>query len=615
MAGEPYQLSNLVLDLDAEDSPHVRVFNDEDLATETIKWGYDPAIDVTKEKVAVFLEELADGVERMESVASTYFSKLHISDPDVFAVTLLGGSKVDSMFTDGALTTSNHAQYRASLIKVLQRNGITDRVIARDANRVIHFMLHRQRLIPPIPHSPSDQERGLVAADVRPVQAAARACRNLDELRRFCSRLIQFDGGQFLTGPAGHEIVQLCRQFRGPENDRIILAFLNNIMIRQKTRGSDIGRALSLLGLRIASEVSDLPSTIRYFEVCLKNDWTGGVTDHCDQPHMSIFALLNMVSKRRGSEDVDLRCQVLTLLTGQSLTHSSGLGSIQQLLNHQESKADLHSYISYIHLLGELGALRTLWFEWEFIHRRPAVNRWPLPHIAVHGFAKAVERFANILGPKATSLGKSAPEGSLRDAYTTVAGDIDGNALLDLKSIVNLGQHRVGTASNAKAEGQLVISEQRVMAAFRETSINQALPELCNVISIAKWTDAADGTVDLNGPDLGLKVEEPPVPGQKLGSSRGIYEDELLRTTKPNSLPTLEDEIEDYRHNLLGRFEAEVSEPETEKNTSRLSKPSKPDESAFVDVNGNEIMDGRKDHIPPKRPSQSGEGAGRREKQ
>ena len=66
-----FQLPNVVLDLDAEDNPHGRQYDDVDEEIEVAKWARNEKVDAIAERLEVFSEEMVETEAFMKSTAST----------------------------------------------------------------------------------------------------------------------------------------------------------------------------------------------------------------------------------------------------------------------------------------------------------------------------------------------------------------------------------------------------------------------------------------------------------------------------------------------------------------------------------------------------------------
>ncbi|KAF3770528.1 hypothetical protein M406DRAFT_354487, partial [Cryphonectria parasitica EP155] len=82
-----FELPNLVLDLDAEDSPHVRPFDKKkDGPLQRSQWGYDPAVDEAEEFSRKMTLASKKDLGKLHSVTTSpekALRRVHISDLDV----------------------------------------------------------------------------------------------------------------------------------------------------------------------------------------------------------------------------------------------------------------------------------------------------------------------------------------------------------------------------------------------------------------------------------------------------------------------------------------------------------------------------------------------------
>lgn len=430
-----FDLPDVVLDLDAEDSPHVRPFNRKDAARQRVKWGYNPIIPEVEERVAQLQRDIEQDEAKMRHILAARHHPYKISDLDVLSVALLGGKATASSQVDGD-TVSGQSQRCDVFLKgrdrAMDANGIPQRILAGEANTIIHFLLHRQHLASASHETASASTKdGVNTSDT--FEGAVHHCKTLWRLERLCLHSLS-SGHETISPTSMDYIASWSRNFRSimskPYNQHA-LKFVNNLTMRQLSAGTDLSPSLSRLGLVLASNLGLLPAIIQYLHICLSQGFIGKSTQ--DKPATLgaigegiIVALEQGDGSARGT-----RPELFTLLTGRTLAGST----VQPALfgsNLSSREEDSHTHHIYVQLLGQLGAYRLLWHSWKRGTGERMRQYEPFYYAAFIRCAEVLRDAKNVAGLDCA----------------TATGDPERDAELDLQAIDALDAHHASSTSS-----------------------------------------------------------------------------------------------------------------------------------------------------------------------
>ena len=470
-----FELPDVVLDLDAEDSPHVRPFNKKDAVRQRAKWGYDPIIPEVGKRVAELQRDIRQDDDKMRHILAARHHHYKISDLDVLSVALLGGNAAASSQVDG-----ESAGDRSQLVNVslrgrdhaLDANGIPQRILAGDANTIIHFLLHRQHLASASHETASASTKdGVNTMDT--FEGAVQHCRSLMKLQRLCLHSLS-SGHEPISPTSMDHIASWLRNFRSimlkPYNQHA-LKFVNNLTMRQLSANTDLSPSLSRLGLVLAANLGLLPAIIQYLHICLSQGFIGKSTQ--DKPATLdaigegiIGALEQGDGSARGT-----RPELFTLLTGRTLAGST----VQPALfgsSISSREEDPHTHHIYVQLLGQLGAYRLLWHSWK----RGADERMrqyePYYYAAFIRCAEVLRDAKNVAGLDCT----------------TATGDLERDAELDLQAIDALDAHHASSTSSEDPYAFRIrnpLPWNEINEVFRSSDIHHAVTRINDLITSA----------------------------------------------------------------------------------------------------------------------------------
>lgn len=467
------ELPDVVLDLDAEDSPYVRPFDKQDAVQQRAKWGYSPIFPEVEQRVDKLRAHILKDGENMRQMAAARHHPLKISDHDVLSVALLGGNAGASSLADGEAVDQG-ARRRDALLEhrdwAMRANGIPQRILRRDANTIIHFMLHRQQLASASHETASTSSDG-DANSSDTFEDAFHSCKGIVKLERLCSSSLS--SGQI--SPASMDLVaRRLEDFKNSNPKRHTqhaLKLVNNFTMRLLSANADLSPSMSLLGLVMAANLRLLPAIMQYLHICLSQGFIGKSQDKPEMLGEIGQGILGALERGDGSAR-GTRPELFTLLTGRTHVGSA----VQPALfgsSFSSSAEDPHTHHIYIQLLGQLGAYRLLWHSWK----RGAKEM--MRHYELHYYAAFV-RCAEVLRDAKSVAGLDC---------TTATGDLERDAELDLQAIDALDAHYASSTSSAAPytwHFQDLPSWDEISKVFESPEIHQAVARMNDLIRSAE---------------------------------------------------------------------------------------------------------------------------------
>lgn len=478
-----FELPDVVLDLDAEGSPHVRAFNpSKDGPIQESKWGYDPdLVEVEKEANLMKLAMKRD-LNKLRSATEVPFSGLRLSDVDIMAVALMDQPTNLDFNTNSPAQRHDTGTRRATKLQSdLDRNGIPRRV-AKDATKIIPFMLNRRQLALEALMDPS--KRGPHAVnDEQDLNFGIASCRDLASLKRLCSRIDRPDSGIDLSADATDHVHARLLEFlqSGDEgtSPADILRFINNMTINRLSANKALNRSMTLFGLQLAADLGLLSCILQYLQICLS---TGFLTSQDESVTLtrSLVAKALLASLERGECAArGSRQQIFTLVTGKGTDKSK---SVPALLGLFTKDHDPESEIFKLKagLLGELGALRLLIHQWrQRAQKDQQLGNDDIEEVSVQAFSRCSQVLSGAIGEK-TSVSVN---------LTKITGDIEEDARLDLQNINAVDAIYASRGGNISEDSLAALKEafsvDSIKDAFKEPDMRAVMRRLHELIKKA----------------------------------------------------------------------------------------------------------------------------------
>lgn len=474
-----FELPDVVLDLDAEDSPYVRPFNEQDAAQQKAKWGYDPIIPEVEKRVRELdADIIKDGITMRQMLAARH-DPFKISDHDVLSVALLGGDVGASSLADGESKDQGDPR-RNALLKsrghAMHANGIPQRILEGDANTIVHFMLHRQKLASASHEtaSASTESDAKTASDT--FQTAVERCKSIVQLERLCSSSL-LSGHEDITATSMDHVARRLEKLKTgsglDQQTSHALKLVNNLTMRRLSANADLSPSMSRLGLVMAANLRLLPAIMQYLHICLSQGFIGNSQDKSETLGVIGQGILETLEQGDGSAR-GTRPELFTLVTGRTVAGSA----VQPALfgsSVSSRKEDPHTHHIYVQLLGQLGAYRLLWHSWK----RGAEER--MRHYEPFYYAAFV-RCVEVLHNAKSVVGLDC---------TTATGDLERDAELDLQAIDALDAHHASSTSSKVPYTSHIKSPpswDEISKVFKSPEIHQAAARVNNLIASAAMT-------------------------------------------------------------------------------------------------------------------------------
>ncbi|RKU40313.1 hypothetical protein DL546_001942 [Coniochaeta pulveracea] len=375
---EPFSISRVILDLDAEDSPYVRHFGFRpnaygrlvpysDRKKQKDVWNHDPKLDALVERMDDFKHEIRASEEKWHAPLEL-FDPRRISKRDIMEVVLLGiGDEPNGKSLDANRgTIGAGAKEPEPLRHFLQASGVPDRVLS-DEVKTLDFVAAWRKAHP----VPVLDRHNLPPS---PVQGHV-PWPGLHSFKRALAAQL----GNGIEETSQDEGNQVCDHFWGNLDGNSSLSPWSTQVIVDGLRTEDPVEALALLhntALRLASNRlgnCHFPDTITKYaiELAIQTDNFSTIPTflYRNLPEINKFTVETWLEKNQTSETTaKQRLGFLGLLVkkiagSRDMEHNSYKVSTRGGLRSNEG--DYDAYGPYVQALGSIGAIRTLWHEWH----------------------------------------------------------------------------------------------------------------------------------------------------------------------------------------------------------------------------------------------------------
>ncbi|PSR93963.1 hypothetical protein BD289DRAFT_472768 [Coniella lustricola] len=504
------ELPDVVLELDAEDSPYVRPFDaTEDGRAQRAKWGYDPDVDEARHYVTELKRDVSADAKKIAHAArrgSYALNATHISNHEVLMVALLGGNNVSKALrhSESDTTSDQDVFARKCALKALTTYGVPSSILEQGPGKVIPFMLQRQA------HS-ENALRGLLHKTLENVQqqqqeqqctqqplqdeqlfdtqiniqsylfaAHVKKCQFAYELRKMCTLLhsptlpsLDVDV-EVLDEVTLQLITILDTSTNTARVNTASMTFINNLTLKRIVADKPLSSFMTLFGLHLASTLGILTSILQYAEMCLAMGAIGpsveGIGPTCAEAASAILAALHRGEGSACGIRQSIFALVMGTVHGSTESQASLLGLEASGPNQRPEDYELRTQ-----LYGELGAIRMLWHHWAARRDVEGTDTQHLEDVYVRAFL----RCAQLLG----SIGSSRdPLTSVNNAIdtTTCTGVAYDDSLLDLKTVDAIEASYIARNKNMPGRSALAKLEQRinrreVLEALNQPNIADAL--------------------------------------------------------------------------------------------------------------------------------------------
>ncbi|KAF4976208.1 hypothetical protein FZEAL_7100 [Fusarium zealandicum] len=454
---ELFQANDLLLDLEDVDSRHVRKSTEDDEAQMLKKW----SVDTKRQELGDRLEQVeieVDWSRRKAFEVSSGPAKPWLpSRHDILSAALRGpplaAPPIDSSQGQHGFAktrTPGLCQEPGSLHAVCSENGIPERSKGNDT-QLLHWLQLRDQF------AQSDQHATKHPPSPVQVAAALKKQDSITGIRRLVSQGLSegLDATSFqqtLRHDQTRPVPNLSSETRGAcvnilgqhqkkdASCRDLLSFLGNLGQRLSLSGVHVGTPLCGLALRLSAEICKPDATLEYLDTGFSYEYWTASDQVMNDVLCSLRSYLHHLGIRPQSRFIDVydRRVLVELLTGvgdnPDTVHESirslALHFLQDPPNENTALLALDIYRSYIVLLGQLGAVASLWQEWRLsaIELENKVRNGKLLVSDGQPGTQVVEAFQSAIKASISVV-------ALTDDVVPTDLDLAGCATLDLKSI------------------------------------------------------------------------------------------------------------------------------------------------------------------------------------
>lgn len=425
-----FSMPDLLLDLDAEGSSAVRPFDDEaDGKRLRERWPADtPRREAARATARRFEQQVYESRRKTREICSQPTNVWRITPHDVLSAALLGSPPP----SEGPVApTSCEAPPGAPAMGVLERlrieNGIPPHA-AKDDEQLLRWMLLRQQML-----DKSRLSRDEAAPSPSQLAQALRKQTSMTGIRRLVCQCLGagtsvacFTAQQGPEPDMAVELRRACERVLGvasaSRDERLqALATLGNLSERLAAAGASMGAPLLGLCLRLSAEAALPEASSEWLHRGFDADaWSANAQTSRDVAStLDAFGSLLAGGGEPGVDTAPMRQLLLQLLTGIDENDCIAPASLRALTvpyleldGPVPAQQALGAYSSYVALLGQLGAVRTLWKEWRL--SAPQARALAGPHGAgavEAAFADALRRAAH--GVTAAGYGETGADASL----------------------------------------------------------------------------------------------------------------------------------------------------------------------------------------------------------
>lgn len=400
-----FEMPDLLLDLDAEDSRFVRPVDEADDERLERKWDVNAKRLAVQDHLKQLQEQIAESRRKADDVLSNPTNVWRLNSHDVLSAALRCSPPAAVDQTHVATTTSDasHSSGRLALrqdagfIETLCReNGIPPHAL-QDDRVLLEWMLLRYNNL-----ERSKTNRSEAPPTPSQLAVALRDQTSITGIRRLVFQSLSSgeaaktyfskekgaaDDDSWGTLSVSQDIRDACASVLDQCSEKAvahleILSFIGNLASRLSLHSGNVGPALTGLALQLSAASGVIGATSEWlYRGFVYTTWE----QHAETSGDVAAALQTFIQRLRstgeGAHDRQLLLQLLTGIDENSTLLQESFRSLPLLYLGERSKVSTDDaydvYASYITLLGHLGAVRTLWKEWHV--SRPIVTRYLKP--------------------------------------------------------------------------------------------------------------------------------------------------------------------------------------------------------------------------------------------
>ncbi|KAJ2989498.1 hypothetical protein NUW58_g3437 [Xylaria curta] len=461
-----FDISNLLLDLDAEGAKGVRTFDPRlDGMPEPRSALRKRELQPIKKRVADFEKRYQEYQSSLKSISDDTFHPLRINEFDLFAAALLDAPDGHAISTFSKFNAKKPPSHARILDSVLDSNGIPH-TVRNNTSDTIAYMLFRHRLLCRS-QSTGFNDEGLFSA-------ALSRCASFAEVDRLVTRITRTSEGCQILSRLSDELYTSLTIV--PDAEPIqLLSLLNNLLLNFDRWGLHMSTELYELGIWTSLQRQAIIAAQQYLERRLE-------LGHLDDKFIESLLenlLRNSISStpftsHEFQSNVPARLgTVFSLLTGYEPGKDQPTASLRSLVDRERSTA----FNLYIGCLARLGAFRTIWHEWHTMDSGSQglnIDRWQDSAFTGNSSLVTAILIALAENPSVKDLARSP-------AFAVATGKFQEDCQLDMitisqsakilalpeKRLINFGF----TPTHARQREQLY-------EIFKKKNIQEALPAL-----------------------------------------------------------------------------------------------------------------------------------------
>ncbi|KXH30501.1 hypothetical protein CSAL01_00729 [Colletotrichum salicis] len=309
----PFEVPEVVLDLDSWDNPIVRPYDENEMHIQRKKWEKMPQVDATWQRIKQFEYERQRNSEKFAqlSPSNPWYQHWQVTDLDIMTAALKGGSRVGTQTQNRLAGGKPHQNDAWSGLKsVASKNAIPLTTLQDDKNFLSWLLQRRSNTA----SSPLKHQRS--------ISALIRRLADLQSVKRYLQFLLQHgDEGVQLIHKADHDIaLALSRLLSKPSGLRPfadLLPILNSIFALQRKHGLPVSPGLCGICLVISAKACQLPAVSRYIKLGLKEGHWVGKGSSASDVKTAVKALNRCWDDRKRFPDVDRSGEIIHRLLGE----------------------------------------------------------------------------------------------------------------------------------------------------------------------------------------------------------------------------------------------------------------------------------------------------------
>ncbi|KAI0425781.1 hypothetical protein F5Y09DRAFT_320809 [Xylaria sp. FL1042] len=468
LPGEPmrrqwptFEMSDLVLDLDAEGAKGVRAFDPqldgEPISTAAAK---ERELQPARERVAEFEREYAEYESNFKSISRDRFHPLHITNVDLLALALFDSPALPKT-APKASTDDKRASYADTLKLVLDQNGVPHSIRA-DTSNTLTYMLFRRQSVP----------SWVAPEELLPLTLDKSL--SFSQIERVVTKLIQAPEGAGRLSRVSDMLYGCLSAVPRTESVQL-LSLLNHVLSNFEQRQLQISNKLYELCIWTSLRCNAIITAQHYFEKRIKNGSKDGVYDD-DLTNSILIRILrnsissNALSSRKFELSASSRLQgVFSLLTGYVPGEDQPMLSLRSLVNPEKPDG----FRLYIQCLARLGAFRTIWHEW---HKLDSPSDDTIVNIPQYPNSRKNGYFVTAI---LDALAKNYAMTNLAEfpGFTTVTGQFQEDCQLDMLIISRSADVLALPHKERRPHATATYAEnwENIYQIFREKSIEKVL--------------------------------------------------------------------------------------------------------------------------------------------